>query len=533
VTATFLASEGRDFGPQAYAWRKALFLIACWAGGLLLAHYPTILSGFARMQNDLGDSRFVNYLLEHSYRWLLREPRHASLWSPPFFYPARNTAAYSEIMIGAGPFYWPWRLVGFRLETAFQLWMITVSSINFWAAYFWLRRGLALRVSSSTLGAMLFAFGAPRLSQMSHLQLLVHCYTILALHAAMRVLGGPGVGNTARDIWIVVFFASVAAQFLAGMYLGWFLSIGLFWGLLLPGSRRTLLGALRGHGASFVVAAIFAALILAPLAINYHRAAQEVGFRDPAEVLSMVPTWRSWLNLAPQSWLYGSLRQWFQSIPMEHEQRNGLGFATTAVCALGLVWERDRPVARFMLLTAGTALLLSTSFEGLTAWRLILRWFPAVGAFRAVSRISIALLVPAAVGLALFCDRLLTRRAVWPAVILGLVCVLEQGQVMPAFSKRRNRADVAAVTHRIDPRCNAFLFTQLRGHREWWEYALDAMWASLETGVPTLNGYSGNAPSGWALAKINIRTQEDDERVAQALAAWTKAQHLDAGTYVG
>src|SRR5690242_4521261 len=83
-----------------------------WLCGMLLAFYPVLFSGFARVSGDLGDSRLLNYLLEHDYRWLLRQPAHRDLWSPPFFYPEANVGAYSDILLSAGPCYWPWRLLG-------------------------------------------------------------------------------------------------------------------------------------------------------------------------------------------------------------------------------------------------------------------------------------------------------------------------------------------------------------------------------------------------------------------------------------
>ena len=41
---------------------------------MMLAFYPVFVSGFGRVPGDFGDARLVNYLLEHSWRWLLREP---------------------------------------------------------------------------------------------------------------------------------------------------------------------------------------------------------------------------------------------------------------------------------------------------------------------------------------------------------------------------------------------------------------------------------------------------------------------------
>ena len=80
--------------------------------GVVMAHYPMIFSGFARIQTDLGDTRLIHYLLEHGYLWVRRVPGHLDFWNPPFFYPAPNAAAYSDALVSVGPVYWLWRILG-------------------------------------------------------------------------------------------------------------------------------------------------------------------------------------------------------------------------------------------------------------------------------------------------------------------------------------------------------------------------------------------------------------------------------------
>src|ERR1700678_2044596 len=74
--------------------------------GVLMVHCPMILSGFWRIQTDLGDTRLINYLLEHGYRWATQRPGHLEFWNPPFFYPEKNAAAYSDVLLTVGPPYW-------------------------------------------------------------------------------------------------------------------------------------------------------------------------------------------------------------------------------------------------------------------------------------------------------------------------------------------------------------------------------------------------------------------------------------------
>ena len=77
--------------------------------GLLFFCYPMILSYGDAMPGDLGDARFINYVLEHGWLYIQRQELHYDFWTLPFFYPNSNTLAYSDIMLGGMILYVPIR----------------------------------------------------------------------------------------------------------------------------------------------------------------------------------------------------------------------------------------------------------------------------------------------------------------------------------------------------------------------------------------------------------------------------------------
>ena len=81
---------------------RILFCLFLFAGMLTVFH-PTIFSGFALVQTDPGDTRFNNYILEHGFLWISGDPLHTRFCDPPMFYPAKNTAAFSDILLGGRP----------------------------------------------------------------------------------------------------------------------------------------------------------------------------------------------------------------------------------------------------------------------------------------------------------------------------------------------------------------------------------------------------------------------------------------------
>ena len=103
----------------------------------------------------------------------------------------------------------------------------------------------------------------------------------------------------------------------------------------------------------------------------------------------------------------------------------------------------------------------------------------------------------------------------------------EQGRNQFAYGKEDARGWSRAVAARLQPACRAFYFSPPATGRLDCEAQLDAMWAGLEVGIPTLNGYSSNFPKGWGLLESAIGSQKDEDRLRDALSAWCEQHHLD------
>lgn len=517
--------------------RPWLIPLLFWAAGMLAAHAPMLTTGLARIQATI-DTPLINYILEHGYRWLLGWPGHDRFWDPPIFYPARNTAAYTEVLLGVAPLYWGWRAVGLAPDTALQLWMLTASSLNFLAAYLLLRRGVRAGPLPSSLGAYLFSFAAIRVYKIGRSQLLPQFYTLAAVCALIRIFEegeGKGEGDTR---WIAVFFGSVVAQFYAGFYWGWFLAfalaVALAWALVLPRPRRRLLSIVRRHPGTILLSTLAGALLLAPLAVHYLQAAEAVGYRRFAEIATALPRPASWLYLGRSSWVYGGLMDagMFRALPHPFVHIMGFGVVTPAVALWGLWQGRGRPLPRLLLLVSLTLVVWTTILpSGATLWRLAYEVVPGAKAIRAVTRVAFLLLLPASVGLALAAERL-KRRGWWVVAIVALACVAEQKVDTGSVEKDALRRRVARLAAAVPPGCRAFFYSPLAGPGAAADGPaadqLVAMWVQLETAVPTLNGYLGNTPPGWPPLDWNVLASRADEvRLERALSRWIATHRLE------
>ncbi len=532
--------------------------------GLAMSLWPMLRSSLRLMPTDPGDTRLNNYLLEHGYRWLQGT---VELWNPAIFFPVRGSFAFGDVLLGSAPIYWTLRASGFQPDTAYQLWIGVCLVLDYGVMWLWLARGLRLGAGASAGGAFLFAFGSTRIAQLNHQQLLPQFFTVLALHAATRLFEGPRgeVGLREPDRiqpwgWIAVGFACLALQIYAGFYLGWFALLGvgilLAWALGARRLREPLLAVIRVHWMAIVVSAALCGLALAPLATRYREVGREFGYRQFAEIEPMLPRLPSWLYLGPESWLYSwqaSLPPW-QSLltnPYRHEHAIGIGLVTLALAVWGLLRRQPDPrlaaLARLALRCWASVFVAVTLFApGATPWSLLFPVVPGASAIRAISRVSLLCLVPASLGLALALRALHARPLL---VALALACVVaEQGRRISFYDKQATRELVSAIAEQVRASgCAAFYYSpilaptgvplQLRPMRTepvpWahpvpYKYQLDAMWAQIETGVPTLNGYSGKIPDQWmrTLSWNQIASQPDRERIRAGLQRWISLHSL-------
>jgi hypothetical protein len=142
-------------------------------------------------------------------------------------------------------------------------------------------------------------------------------------------------------------------------------------------------------------------------------------------------------------------------------------------------------------------------------------FLPGVSAIRAVTRIVLVLLFPAALavacGIAQLQRWLADKRGAVPAalVAVALVVLVVVEQTMDAASasrwtKPQCQQRVAALVEEVlqrDPTARLFVDVRANGRKNSGEeisQQLTAMAAAQRLGIPTLNGYSGWSPQGWA-----------------------------------
>lgn len=517
------------------------FVIAIGVLGILISFHPTLFSGFSFMQTDPGDTRFINLILEHIHI-CMTSFEFARLWNPPFFFPAKNVLAYSDVLLSAAPFYSVWRLCSIAPDTSFQLWLILLSVLNFGAGYFIFKRQFQLDTMGAAVGAFVLSFSNPKTAQLAHPQLHAHFFVLMALFGLSLFFARESSRKYALA-GLTLFFVGCVFQFYSAFYWAWFfclsLGVAFFWSIGLR-RMRGLIFALGMEKVLFLVIGVFLSFLsLWPLVTHYLSAAKDVGVREWSDVTPLLPTILSWFNPGSGNWIYGKLGWPSSSLTELPEHVLSAGLLTTIVALIGIWGARKNSGVLLIFLTTSTLVLLSTIwFENRSAWRWVFAYFPGATGVRAVARIGVFVLFSTSLGCALFFSRLVRVSKTW-ALAIFLVCAAEQVHTTPSYNKDIIRSDVDRLADKIDPGCPFFLFTHQvskedtdRLHRLWEvtpniKFQLDAAWASLLTSRPTLNGYSGNTPPHWTVGYILIHEPWMEKVIRSRAEDWMNVHRLD------
>ena len=103
---------------------------------------------------------------------------------------------------------------------------------------------------------------------------------------------------------------------------------------------------------------------------------------------------------------------------------------------------------------------------------------------------------------------------------------MEQASLLPSYDKADARGRITSIAASLPSHSSTFYFTG-SNPLENNQLHIDAMWASLQTGVPTLNGYSGNTPNGWDLQQDVIQSKEQEQKLRTGLVAWTNKYGME------
>ena len=474
--------------------------------GTVLVFHVQLFSGLRFMQPDDTDPRLVNYILERNHQWFLGQRPDEDFWSPPFCYPWQDLGTHTESMLGLQPFFSPWRVAGLTTETAYQLCSMGLLMACFLSAFLLFSRGCRFGALPAAAGAFIFAFAGPRAAQIGHIQLFAHYATPLAVLGLVQEYR-LGRFDSRRWQWIFLFCASTVIQFYGSIYLTWFfvvfLGFALIVALLWNETRSVLSHSLRTKGQIWIGGIVLSVLASLPLLIPYLAASKRLPGSTFADVFPLLPQPESFLYQGYGSWVgrFLGVHSWPPIATLQYMWEHAMspGYVTTLMAIIGLWVRRREPLARICLCVASVVLLLVMRWPGgFTLWRWVFEVLPGANAIRAMTRISVPILLIVGYGVAASLSLITRKWGTLPAALLAGLMAFEQGQTQLKFDRLVPAARSQAIAGIIPDGCQTFFYTgTIDGDQSIMRNQIDAMWAGLYTSVPTVNGYTGYLPPGW------------------------------------
>ncbi len=470
----------------------------------------------SKIPGDLGDSRFINYILEHFHQYAIGNEK--SYWDAPFMYPYTNVTALSENLLGTAPIYSVFRFGGFNRESAYQLWILALFSLNYIGCF------IALRLWSkhtvlSACGAYIFAFGIYNIGQLDHMQVFPKFMVPFAMYFFWRAL------DQRRAIHLALAALSVVYQFYCGIYLGFmvlYCMLFMFAAHVIFYRRSWFVkSSFRWRGVSTIAAiAVVSAELLYPLLHPYMLVSNTLGMRHFEDIIATIPHVPSYFFTHPaaSSWHILSEHSKF-AFPEWWSHFLFMGAVPwAAILALPVVLLSKRVASdeKRRIAWLSLVLLLSIVFcvnmSGHTLYKFIFD-LPGFSALRAIDRI---INVEAVLFIALFVlvfrsIPVNTRSALLLGPMLAGLVVLDQ-RVDTNELKRYDKYDAQELVKKVeremvmehDTTYKVIAYTPILSatedelvHTRTIETELTAMLAAQHLHLPIVNAYTGSYPGNY------------------------------------
>jgi hypothetical protein len=459
------------------------------------------------LPNDLGDPLLNTFILGWDADRLLHGLK--GLWDAPFYFPRRDTLAYSEHLLGIAIFTAPVQWLTGNPVLAYNVAHLG-SYVLAGVGMYLLARALWGRADAAWVAAIAFACAPYRVAQTAHLQTLMSGWMPIGLWALHRYFR---VGSRRA---LAVFAVAFILQALSNGYYLYFFAVPVVVVVLAKLGQATIgrdrdpatrYWTLRGRLIDLSVAATAMLAVLAPVAAAYIRVRERMGLhRVVDEIEGYSAVLGDYLRRPVDLWL------WQRALKMgegEREMFPGLVVTVLAVVALAKSW-RSRPVddtgaatgrraiAWLYAVILGLAVWMSLGPGPIGPYRLLLDVVPGLNGLRVPARIatvvSLALAVLAAGGAARICARLRPRAAAVVAGALALAIGAEgfgsQRQVRPFDPAQPRRAELNAWI-RQGPQAGVL---ELPASEVGAPATLTLLYqfSTLMHGRPVVNGYSGH-----------------------------------------
>ena len=475
---------------------------------VVLILWPAISSNLEILLSNPGDTLLNLYFLEHGVQHFtsIEVFNPEAFWSPDFFWPVKDTIAWSDHLLGPSAIYGCWRVI-FSPYQAYIGWLATTLFLNYislrWALVRISPQSSALWLSIATL---VCSYSPAIIQQIGHPQLLSLFIFGPILYGCNKLLTSKPESITIADLiglssWLIVngFFNIYTFVYSCFCVLV-SISIHLARRIYTKNHVIHLGSGLRVRSLLFLILASLNLIIYTP----YLRTLETFGRRDIGVIISNLPKPASWLyssnfNLIPSpaipaEWIHG----------VEQELFPGWGFLVLIVAAIITTIRAknnaEKTISLLWIFSIGILLILSLSINSISLWPIVSKFLPGANSLRASSRVSMQIILFSSGLIANASKNWKTPKfsikgTIFSSLIItgGFISIWPVN--FPRFSLFNWQKQLEFIINALSRKnCSSFWVEPMLT-RPWTQH-VQAMHAQLLTGIPTLNGYSGHFPAG-------------------------------------
>jgi len=380
-------------------------------------------------------------------------------------------------------------------------------------------------------GALIFAFSNMNFLKVMHPQHLTIEFIPLLLLFGFEAVKSIADAPRRACLFSGLLGAGLALVFFTSYYIGWFFVLASL--ILVPlllvlnRSDAITMAKVQGRraGVCLLVLAASFLIFLTPFLVTYLPVFLEGRKRSFADNLQFAGWISDVINVGSGNVLWGSLLEKIPGYPVERLLNDEAQLATTPLLMIAMVLGTvfvvrhgmrrlvgSRFQVRLILALTITSLVLQIvplQAEGHSLWWAVWKFVPGASAIRVPYRLQIMNGLVVTLTVVLIMDYWYRvqqmRRTPLPArvALTGFVAMLavEQINVEPtAFISRAQELAFLDKVPAAEAQCRVFYVADSKPtDRPFFAYQIDAMLISHRVGIPTINGYSGWEPDGWAV----------------------------------
>lgn len=514
ANSSSLFNFARDTRFQ-WACIALLIGIAC----TLFIYREQIANGFSVLSGDPYDTVISASILEHWHRFY---SGYTSWSNADYFYPYKDTIAQTDGYFLASIPYQFLRMVGLDPLLSQEGAGMILRLAGFLFFYLFCRRTLALRRSSSIMGAIFFVMADASSSYIYRIQFDSLAFAPLLAMWIFDALKAAREDNS-RDFILFGCLAAFtfSAWCLTCFYLAWFfvyfaIVFTIIYGACAPSEIAATWTKLFRHWAGLITILIVCLVFLSPFLHAYVSKAMQVGVRHWSDVVPYLISPAALALMRPDSLgraLVDHAVAPFASLPSAVGEYSQIGFSPVVVVALLVAlflslrtkteslpkWSAKAVVLTIIFCSIGVV-----TIDGHSIWRVVYAVVPGAKALRVASSIFIFLVFPTAAVVGWLTDRVRPPSWLFPIWVLGFI-ILEVNTPALALNRRAELAlfDVPPPkmncrTFYIGPLPEQIKLGDKIGYvRSMYSHNVAAMYIAQIVGIPTINGIASFDPPDW------------------------------------